>query len=66
MGEFGGKRVAHAPPTRRRVRDNCRRKTRVGAWLTEFLPPMDRSVVNEPTGGDISLARVVARKVRRR
>ena len=63
----GSATCPHAPPTCRRVRDSCRRKTRawrrVVARLPEFLPLVGRSVANESNGGDILPARVIIGEV---
>ena len=67
MGESDGRRVTHAPScaTHALAREGhlSEKDQRVGARLSEFLPSVDRLVADESTGGDISMARVVARKV---
>ena len=72
VGESCGRRVTHTP-------SRATHASLHGGQLSEkdesddacelgcrFLPPVDRSATDESTGGDISLTRVVARKVHRR
>ena len=68
VGESDGQRVTHTPSHATHMSAHegqlSEKDTRVGAWLSEFLPPVDRFDVDESTSRDILPVRDVVGKVR--